>query len=69
MDTAAVAAVPARMLLFLSLLGLPSGLGTRQRSCPAFCHCELDGMLLRVDCADLGLAGVPANLSVFTSYL
>ncbi|XP_015667268.1 leucine-rich repeat-containing G-protein coupled receptor 5 [Protobothrops mucrosquamatus] len=69
MDTAAVAAVPARMLLFLSLLGLPSGLGTRQRSCPAFCHCELDGMLLRVDCANLGLAGVPANLSVFTSYL
>ncbi|KAM3833103.1 leucine-rich repeat-containing G-protein coupled receptor 5 isoform 2-T2 [Vipera latastei] len=69
MDTAAVAAVPARMLLFFSLLGLPSGLGTRQRSCPAFCHCELDGMLLRVDCADLGLASVPANLSVFTSYL
>ncbi|KAK9399697.1 leucine-rich repeat-containing G-protein coupled receptor 5 [Crotalus adamanteus] len=69
MDAAAVAAVPARMLLFLSLFGLPSGLGTRQRSCPAFCHCELDGMLLRVDCADLGLADVPANLSVFTSYL
>ncbi|KAM6437967.1 leucine-rich repeat-containing G-protein coupled receptor 5 isoform 1-T1 [Liasis olivaceus] len=69
MDTAAVAAVPARALLLLSVLGLPSGLGTRERSCPAFCHCETDGMLQRVDCADLGLTGVPANLSVFTSYL
>ncbi|XP_058046905.1 leucine-rich repeat-containing G-protein coupled receptor 5 isoform X2 [Ahaetulla prasina] len=69
MDTAAVAAVSVRMLLLLSLLGLPSGLGTRQRSCPGFCHCEADGMLLRVDCADLGLTDMPANLSVFTSYL
>lgn len=69
MDTAAVAAVPVRVLLLLSLLGLPSGLGTRQRSCPGFCHCEPDGMLLRVDCADLGLTDMPANLSVFTSYL
>uniref|UniRef100_A0A8C6VP85 Leucine rich repeat containing G protein-coupled receptor 5 n=1 Tax=Naja naja TaxID=35670 RepID=A0A8C6VP85_NAJNA len=55
--------------LLALLLRLPSGLGTRQRSCPGFCHCEPDGMLLRVDCADLGLAGMPANLSVFTSYL
>ncbi|KAL4660241.1 leucine-rich repeat-containing G-protein coupled receptor 5-like [Arapaima gigas] len=37
--------------------------------CPSRCHCEEDGMLLRVDCSDLGFSGLPANLSVFTSYL
>ncbi|XP_062991064.1 leucine-rich repeat-containing G-protein coupled receptor 5 [Elgaria multicarinata webbii] len=79
MDTSSA----ARALLLLSVLGfhvvapsVPGGggsggnpVGKRQRSCPAACHCEQDGMLLRVDCSDLGLAGVPANLSVFTSYL
>uniref|UniRef100_A0A8C9VZ50 Leucine rich repeat containing G protein-coupled receptor 5 n=1 Tax=Scleropages formosus TaxID=113540 RepID=A0A8C9VZ50_SCLFO len=37
--------------------------------CPSRCRCEEDGVLLRVDCSDLGLAALPANLSVFTSYL
>ncbi|KAK9525982.1 hypothetical protein VZT92_016645 [Zoarces viviparus] len=33
------------------------------------CRCEVDGLLHRVDCSDLGLREVPSNLSVFTSYL
>ncbi|XP_056131698.1 leucine-rich repeat-containing G-protein coupled receptor 5-like [Lampris incognitus] len=37
--------------------------------CPARCRCEEDGVLHRVDCADLGLSEVPARLSVFTAYL
>ncbi|KAJ7329821.1 hypothetical protein JRQ81_015995 [Phrynocephalus forsythii] len=74
MDTSA-AAHALLLLGFLSLDGLPAvlggggPLGRRPRSCPAACHCEPDGMLWRVDCSDLGLRGVPANLSVFTSYL
>ncbi|KAM6215906.1 leucine-rich repeat-containing G-protein coupled receptor 5 isoform 2-T2 [Rhynchocyon petersi] len=44
--------------------------GAAPRGCPAHCQCEPDGrMLLRVDCSDLGLSELPANLSVFTSYL
>ncbi|XP_023682267.1 leucine-rich repeat-containing G-protein coupled receptor 5 isoform X2 [Paramormyrops kingsleyae] len=43
--------------------------GARRTDCPSRCHCEEDGMLLRVDCSDLGLSAVPTNLSVFTSYL
>ncbi|XP_006886151.1 PREDICTED: leucine-rich repeat-containing G-protein coupled receptor 5-like isoform X2 [Elephantulus edwardii] len=44
--------------------------GAPPRGCPAHCQCEPDGrMLLRVDCSDLGLSELPANLSVFTSYL
>ncbi|XP_053114494.1 leucine-rich repeat-containing G-protein coupled receptor 5 isoform X2 [Hemicordylus capensis] len=85
MDTSPAAATAAatRALLLLGLLGLNAApsvrgggggrlgslAGKRQRSCPAVCHCEPDGMLQRVDCSDLGLTGVPANLSVFTSYL
>ncbi|XP_068995537.1 leucine-rich repeat-containing G-protein coupled receptor 5-like isoform X1 [Embiotoca jacksoni] len=38
-------------------------------SCPGRCRCEVDGLLHRVDCSDLGLREVPSNLSVFTSYL
>ncbi|CAL8324040.1 unnamed protein product [Lota lota] len=38
-------------------------------SCPGRCQCEMDGLLHRLDCSDLGLSDVPANLSVFTSYL
>uniref|UniRef100_A0A8C7PN13 G-protein coupled receptors family 1 profile domain-containing protein n=1 Tax=Oncorhynchus mykiss TaxID=8022 RepID=A0A8C7PN13_ONCMY len=37
--------------------------------CPSLCNCEDYGMLLRVDCVDLGLAELPSTLSVFTSYL
>ncbi|XP_067863514.1 leucine-rich repeat-containing G-protein coupled receptor 6 isoform X1 [Heptranchias perlo] len=38
-------------------------------SCPALCHCEEDGILLWVDCSELGLATMPENLSPLTSYL
>ncbi|XP_067855539.1 leucine-rich repeat-containing G-protein coupled receptor 5A-like [Heptranchias perlo] len=41
----------------------------RKSGCPSPCRCEEDGVLVRVDCSDLGLAAIPANLSVFTSYL
>lgn len=37
--------------------------------CPGRCRCEVDGVLHRVDCSDLGLREPPSNLSVFTSYL
>ncbi|NXC81622.1 LGR5 protein, partial [Cercotrichas coryphoeus] len=66
----------ARALLLLLLLLCPPGLrrgarggGQRPRGCPAPCRCELDGVLLRADCSDRGLTAVPADLSVFTSYL
>uniref|UniRef100_A0A8C3QQP4 Leucine rich repeat containing G protein-coupled receptor 5 n=1 Tax=Cyanoderma ruficeps TaxID=181631 RepID=A0A8C3QQP4_9PASS len=65
----------ARVLLLLLLLCPPGlrrgarGGGQRPRGCPAPCRCELDGVLLRADCSDRGLTAVPANLSVFTSYL
>ncbi|XP_064417140.1 leucine-rich repeat-containing G-protein coupled receptor 5 isoform X2 [Latimeria chalumnae] len=66
-----------RLLLLWKLLVLFGGGGAaragkqqqQHRGCPSCCHCEEDGMLLRVDCSDLGLPAVPANLSVFTSYL
>ncbi|XP_041833471.1 leucine-rich repeat-containing G-protein coupled receptor 5-like isoform X2 [Melanotaenia boesemani] len=38
-------------------------------TCPSRCRCEVDGLLHRVDCSDLGLREIPSNLSVFTSYL
>ncbi|XP_067913790.1 leucine-rich repeat-containing G-protein coupled receptor 6 isoform X2 [Heterodontus francisci] len=38
-------------------------------SCPALCHCEEDGILLWVDCSELGLTALPENLSPLTSYL
>ncbi|XP_068855155.1 leucine-rich repeat-containing G-protein coupled receptor 5 isoform X2 [Aphelocoma coerulescens] len=66
----------ARALPLLLLLLCPPGLrrgarggAQRPRGCPAPCRCELDGVLLRADCSDRGLTAVPANLSVFTSYL
>ncbi|XP_054668972.1 leucine-rich repeat-containing G-protein coupled receptor 5 isoform X2 [Grus americana] len=65
----------ARALLLLFLFCLPGlrrgarGGGQRPRGCPAPCRCEQEGMLVRADCSDLGLTAVPANLSVFTSYL
>ncbi|KAM6090515.1 leucine-rich repeat-containing G-protein coupled receptor 5 isoform 3-T3 [Theristicus caerulescens] len=60
------------LLLFFCLPGLRRGArggGQRPRGCPAPCRCEQEGMLVRADCSDLGLTAVPANLSVFTSYL
>ncbi|KAM6417556.1 leucine-rich repeat-containing G-protein coupled receptor 5 isoform 2-T2 [Pluvialis apricaria] len=65
----------ARAFLLLLLFCLPGlrrgarGGGQRPRGCPAPCRCEQEGMLVRADCSDLGLTAVPANLSVFTSYL
>uniref|UniRef100_A0A8C4VB27 Leucine rich repeat containing G protein-coupled receptor 6 n=1 Tax=Falco tinnunculus TaxID=100819 RepID=A0A8C4VB27_FALTI len=38
-------------------------------SCPPHCHCEEDGIMLSVDCSELGLSEVPANLSPLTAYL
>lgn len=35
--------------------------------CPGRCRCEADGR--RLDCSDLGLRELPANLSALTSYL
>ncbi|XP_069629629.1 leucine-rich repeat-containing G-protein coupled receptor 5 isoform X3 [Haliaeetus albicilla] len=70
-----MAAARALLLLVLLLFCLPGlrrgarGGGQRPRGCPAPCRCEQEGMLLRADCSDLGLTAVPANLSVFTSYL
>ncbi|XP_033888057.3 leucine-rich repeat-containing G-protein coupled receptor 5-like isoform X1 [Acipenser ruthenus] len=65
--------LPDYSLVTLLLLLVGAGGGTEagkpQRDCPSICHCEEDGMLLRVDCSDLGLTALPANLSVFTSYL
>ncbi|XP_030641552.1 leucine-rich repeat-containing G-protein coupled receptor 5-like [Chanos chanos] len=37
--------------------------------CPSSCSCDRDGTFLRVDCANRGLTSLPANLSIFTSYL
>lgn len=37
--------------------------------CPDRCRCEVDGLLHRVDCSDLGLQEIPVNMSVFMSYL
>lgn len=38
-------------------------------ACPPQCHCEEDGIMLSVDCSELGLSEVPANLSPLTAYL
>uniref|UniRef100_A0A8C3PVU2 Leucine rich repeat containing G protein-coupled receptor 6 n=1 Tax=Chrysolophus pictus TaxID=9089 RepID=A0A8C3PVU2_CHRPC len=38
-------------------------------SCPAQCHCEQDGIVLSVDCSELGLPEVPSALSPLTAYL
>ncbi|XP_067906149.1 leucine-rich repeat-containing G-protein coupled receptor 5-like [Heterodontus francisci] len=62
-------------LLLLLPLCIPPGavLGQpdqpRRSGCSSRCQCEEDGILVRVDCSDLGLTTIPANLSVFTSYL
>uniref|UniRef100_A0A3B4AUN7 G-protein coupled receptors family 1 profile domain-containing protein n=1 Tax=Periophthalmus magnuspinnatus TaxID=409849 RepID=A0A3B4AUN7_9GOBI len=43
--------------------------GPGLRGCPGRCRCEVDGLLHRVDCSDLGLQRTPSNINVFTSYL
>ncbi|XP_045578372.1 leucine-rich repeat-containing G-protein coupled receptor 5 isoform X2 [Salmo salar] len=57
------------LLLVVAECGAISQMGAQVGDCPSRCHCEEDGMLQRVDCSDLGLTEIPANLSVFTSYL
>ncbi|KAL0967240.1 hypothetical protein UPYG_G00249640 [Umbra pygmaea] len=57
------------VLLVVTVCGAISQMGAPVGDCPSRCHCEEDGMLQRVDCSDLGLMELPANLSVFTSYL
>ncbi|XP_075408887.1 leucine-rich repeat-containing G-protein coupled receptor 5 isoform X1 [Tenrec ecaudatus] len=73
MDTSRAAGVLLSLPVLLLQLAAGSGSprpGAPARGCPAPCQCEPDGrMLLRVDCADLGLSELPSNLSVFTSYL
>ncbi|XP_066490605.1 leucine-rich repeat-containing G-protein coupled receptor 5 [Tiliqua scincoides] len=71
MDTSPAPA-PLLLLLLGGFFGAlpPPVLGARRPwSCPAACRCEPDGLFLRADCSDRGLAGLPANLSGFTSYL
>ncbi|XP_074792247.1 leucine-rich repeat-containing G-protein coupled receptor 6 isoform X4 [Natator depressus] len=38
-------------------------------ACPPQCHCEEDGIMLSVDCSELGLSQVPVSLSPLTAYL
>lgn len=38
-------------------------------SCPLLCHCEEDGILPSVDCSELALSAVPADLTPYTAYL
>ncbi|KAL7864446.1 hypothetical protein AOLI_G00158660 [Acnodon oligacanthus] len=38
-------------------------------ACPAVCSCAEDGLLMMVDCSELGLSAVPSDISPFTSYL
>ncbi|CAL9703091.1 unnamed protein product [Knipowitschia caucasica] len=37
--------------------------------CPSPCQCEEDGIFIMVDCSELGLSAVPANLSPLITYL
>ncbi|XP_064156182.1 leucine-rich repeat-containing G-protein coupled receptor 6 [Anguilla rostrata] len=41
----------------------------RAPPCPRPCQCQEDGILQLVDCSELGLSAVPADLSPLTSYL
>ncbi|XP_048840063.1 leucine-rich repeat-containing G-protein coupled receptor 6 [Brienomyrus brachyistius] len=53
----------------LSVASAEHGLQPRVPPCPAPCQCEEDGVLLLVDCSELGLSAVPSDLSPLTSYL
>ncbi|XP_041728247.1 leucine-rich repeat-containing G-protein coupled receptor 5 [Coregonus clupeaformis] len=64
------------IIILTFLLGVADCAGTEgtgvldtDTDCPSLCNCEDNGMLLRVDCVDLGFAELPSKLSVFTSYL
>ncbi|KAL4641465.1 leucine-rich repeat-containing G-protein coupled receptor 5-like [Arapaima gigas] len=61
--------MPQTWLLFPLLLAVAAprgaqGSGLRHGGCPSGCRCEEDGARVRVDCSDLGLTALPANLSV-----
>lgn len=53
----------------LSLASAEHSLQPRVPPCPALCQCEEDGVLLLVDCSELGLSAVPGDLGPLTSYL
>ncbi|KAG8439682.1 hypothetical protein GDO86_005746 [Hymenochirus boettgeri] len=74
MDTSLSSLILCSVLCSLQLVSSARpGKSQQQRQqeerCPAPCQCERDGLLVRVDCTDRGLTGLPGNLSVFTSYL
>ncbi|XP_069620704.1 leucine-rich repeat-containing G-protein coupled receptor 5 [Ranitomeya imitator] len=71
MDTSRSCLLVCSLLCTLQLVSA-ARLGKQQqqhRSCPGPCVCDQDGMMMRVDCSDRGLTAVPANVSIFTSYL
>ncbi|OCT88925.1 hypothetical protein XELAEV_18017557mg [Xenopus laevis] len=68
MDTSRTSLFLCSVLYSLQLVGSARP-GKQHRSCPTPCECEQDGMLVRVDCSDRGLTGLPRNISIFTSYL
>nr|XP_057939699.1 leucine-rich repeat-containing G-protein coupled receptor 6-like isoform X1 [Doryrhamphus excisus] len=37
--------------------------------CPALCHCEQNGILVMVDCSELGLSSVPSDINPLATYL
>ncbi|XP_048409195.1 leucine-rich repeat-containing G-protein coupled receptor 6 isoform X1 [Stegostoma tigrinum] len=58
------------LVLALAAFGyVPSSQAPMIPSCPARCHCEEDGILLWVDCSELGITALPEDLSPLTSYL
>ncbi|KAG5281995.1 hypothetical protein AALO_G00051090 [Alosa alosa] len=64
----------ALLLMLLQFASRSQAHGTQSASlpaslCPAPCQCQEDGILLIVDCSELGLSAVPGNLSPLTSYL
>ncbi|XP_072336498.1 leucine-rich repeat-containing G-protein coupled receptor 6 isoform X1 [Scyliorhinus torazame] len=62
--------MPVSWLLLLTLAGYASSSqAPTSPACPALCHCEEDGILLWVDCSELGFAALPEDLSPLTSYL
>ncbi|XP_044133081.1 leucine-rich repeat-containing G-protein coupled receptor 5 isoform X2 [Bufo gargarizans] len=69
MDTSQTCLLVCSLLCTVQLVSAARPGKQQHRSCPAACLCEQDGMMMRVDCSDRGLTAVPANLSIFTSYL
>ncbi|XP_034767110.2 leucine-rich repeat-containing G-protein coupled receptor 6-like [Acipenser ruthenus] len=59
--------------LLLRFVGSVLGYGPQELAsapvCPPVCQCEQDGILVLVDCSELGLSAVPSDLHLLTSYL